>query len=554
MLLELALILFFAVALSYPLSKYIDTVLNAGLSFKYTSLRNFEKIIFNACGIDTSSQNWKSYFLSIVYLSLISFIFGFICLITQGKLPLNPIELEGVHPSLAFNIIISYITATNWQAYSGETTLSYFSQCVLTVLAFISTGIGISAAVAIIRGLVNQNQEAEGRVFGNFWIDFIRSVLYILLPLCIIASLIFVSQGVIQNFSNYIRFTGLDGIINTIPQGPVATQESIKLLGVNGGGFFGTNSAHPYENPTGFSNFFQMFLMILIPCALAFLYASMTGKIKHGFIIVAFMTSLLLISSYSVIKSETRPIQNSSNYHNIEGKEIRFGLTSSALFATFCATTSGSANSTIISFNPESVIYLFSSMMFGGAIFGGVGTGLCNLILFVLMAVFLAGMMAGRTPKFLGKSIEFQEIKYITIFLVIYQSLIITMLSIALMNTKLTGILPNQQSLAITQLAIAYASSTINNGLGYGSFDSGLTFLNLTLAFCMIIGRFSLIYCMFKVADSLASKNSVESRLEEVQTDSWFFAFLVFFAMLNDFLVFVPTIIIGPVIEYLVTR
>ncbi len=554
MFLELALILFFAVALSYPLSKHIGAVISGEFSSKYSSLRSFERLVFSTCGIEQYSQNWRDYFLSIVYFSFISFVFGFICLIGQGNLPLNPIELEGLSPSLAFNIIISYVTATNWQAYSGETTLSYFSQCILTILAFISTGIGISAAIAIVRGIINQNQESDGQVFGNFWIDFIRSVLYVLIPIGIGVSLIFISQGVIQNFADYTTFTGLNGTINTIPQGPVASQEAIKLLGVNGGGFFGASSAHPYENPTGFSNFFQMFLMILIPCALAFLYANMIGKIKHGFIIIAFMISLLFLSSYAIISSESKTSVMGSISYNIEGKETRFGIDDSALYATFCATTSGSMNSVLMSFNPESIIYMFSSMMFGGAIFGGVGTGLCNLILFIIMAVFLAGMMAGRTPKFLGKTIEFQEIKYITIFLVTYQCLILTVLSLAVLNTKLTNSLYSDQSLAITQLAVAYASSTINNGLGLGSIDSETTYLNITLALCMIIGRFALLYCMFKVAESLATKNSVESRLEEVQTDSWFFAFLIFFAMLNDFLVFVPTIIIGPVIEYLVLR
>ncbi len=554
MLVEFSIVIFSAIICAYFLSQYLHFVLSGEIVNRFGFIRYCERWVFLKCDIDTSSQNWKEYFYSILSLCFIACILGFACLLLQGYLPLNPTNLNGVTPSLTFNIIASYITATNWQSYSGETTLSYFSQCTLTILGFISTGIGISAAIAIVRGIINEDQESEGRVFGNFWIDFIRSTTYILLPLCIACSLIFISQGVIQNFSNYTNFTGLSGTQNIIAQGPVASQESIKLLGVNGGGFFGTSSAHPYENPTGFSNSFQMFLMILIPCALAFLYASMINKFKHGLIIIAFMGLLLLACSFSVLKTEFTTNLHSTTTYNIEGKETRFGIGGSALFTAFCATTSGSANSTLMSFNPESVIIILSSMLFGGAIFGGAGTGLCNLLLFIIMAVFLAGMMSGRTPKFLGKSIEFPEIKYITIFLVIYQCLIVTMLSMALINSKVTSELTTDQSLAITQLSIAYGSSTINNGLGFGSISSTLTYLNITLAICMIIGRFSLIYCMLRVADSLAQKKSVDSRLEEVQTDSWFFAFLIFFAMLNDFLVFVPTIIIGPVIEYLVVR
>ena len=551
MLLELALIIIFAIALAVPLSKYVNFVLNGGMNYKYQAVRTFEKHLFQSCAVELHQQNWKSYLSAVLSISLISFVFGIICLMLQNYLPLNPQNLDGVPWSLALNISTSYVTATNWQAYAGETTLSYFSQCVLTMLAFISTGVGISTAIAMVRGITTQNQELEGHVFGNFWIDFLRTIIFILLPLCIIASLIFISQGVIQNFAEYTKIHTLDNMMHTIAQGPVAAQESIKLIGVNGGGFFGVNSAHPYENPTGFSNFFQMLLMLLIPCSLALIYADMVNKKMHGWVIISFMTALLVLSAYTIVQSE---LSLEAMTANIEGKETRFGIQSSALYMAFCSVTSGSANSALMSYNPESVIYILTSMLFGGAIFGGAGAGLLNLLLFVLMAVFLAGMMAGRAPKFLGKTIEFPEIKFITIFLVVYQCLIVSMLSLAILNTNLTDSINSKESLAITQLAISYASTMVNNGLGFGSFDTNNIFLNLTLAFNMIVGRLTLVYCMFRVADSLSNKRSIENRLEEVQTDNWFFAFLIFFAMLNDFLVFVPTIIIGPVIEFLITR
>jgi K+-transporting ATPase ATPase A chain len=551
MLLELALIIIFAITLAVPLSKYVNFVLTGGMNYKYQAVRTFEKYLFQSCTVELHQQNWKSYLSAVLSISLISFVFGTICLILQNYLPLNPQNLDGVPWSLALNISTSYVTATNWQAYAGETTLSYFSQCVLTMLAFISTGVGISTAIAMVRGITNQNQELEGYVFGNFWIDFLRTIIFILLPLCITASLIFISQGVIQNFAEYTKIHTLDNMMQTIAQGPVAAQESIKLIGVNGGGFFGVNSAHPYENPTGFSNFFQMLLMLLIPCSLALIYADMVNKKMHGWVIILFMTTLLVLSAYTIVQSE---MAHEVMAVNIEGKETRFGIQSSALYMAFCSVTSGSANSALMSYNPESVIYILTSMLFGGAIFGGAGAGLLNLLLFVLMAVFLAGMMAGRAPKFLGKTIEFPEIKFITIFLVVYQCLIVSMLSLAILNTNLTDSINSKESLAITQLAISYASTMVNNGLGFGSFDTNNIFLNLTLALNMIVGRLTLVYCMFRVADSLSNKRSIENRLEEVQTENWFFAFLIFFAMLNDFLVFVPTIIIGPVIEFLITR
>ncbi len=554
MLLQLILIFTLAIALAVPLSRYIDYVLSGRMGYNNKTIRTFENTIFKICAIEPYQHNCKTYLFSLLSLSSFSLVIAVLILKFQHYLPLNPFELKGLDWSLAINIATSYITATNWQAYSGEITLSYFSQCTLTMIAFISTGIGISAAIAVIRGIANENLENEGFVFGNFWCDLLRTIIFILIPICIIISLVFISQGVIQNFQVYTKIITLDNLVQTIPQGPVATQESIKFLGVNGGGYFGTNSAHPYENPTGLSNFLQMLLMILIPCTLALTYANAVGKPKHGWITIVFMTLLLFFSSYLILNSEVKSTIGQTINLNTEGKETRFGIPTSAVYTAFCATTSGAANSMLMSFNPESVIYAIASMLFGGAIFGGAGAGLLNLLLFIIMSVFLAGMMSGRTPKYLGKTIEFQEIKYITIFLVIYQCLIVTLLSASILNSSLIDDISTRSSLAITQLAIATGSTMVNNGLGYGSLPTDNIYLNISLTFSMIVGRISLMYCMFKVAESLATKPAIHNRLEEVQTDHWFFAFLIFFAMLNDFLVFVPTLIIGPTIEFLISR
>lgn len=500
-------------------------------------------------------QGWKQYTLALLAFNLAGFVSLFAVLLLQGHLPLNPQHLPGQEWSLAFNTAVSFMTNTNWQAYSGEASVSYLSQMIgLTVQNFVSAATGLAVLVALCRGIARRS----AATLGNFWVDLTRATLYVLLPLCLMLALLLVWQGVPQTFADYAHALTLQGNDQTIPLGPVASQVAIKQLGTNGGGFFGVNSAHPFENPTAWSNLFEVASIILIPAALVFTFGQYVKDLRQSRAILACMLALFLIGGAVALWSEQQPnpaLQSAQVQQAapLEGKESRFGTTASVLWTvTTTAASNGSVNAMHDSLNPLTGMVAMVNMMVGEVIFGGVGAGLYGMLLFVLVAVFLAGLMIGRTPEYLGKKLQAREVQLLVATLLVMPVGVLVLGAVTASLPGPASAVTNPGAHGFSQLLYAYTSGTANNGSAFAGFGANTPYHNLMIGLAMLIGRFGYILPVLALAGSLAAKQRAPQGLNSFPTHGPLFTVLLLVTiLLVGGLTFLPTLALGPVAEYL---
>jgi K+-transporting ATPase ATPase A chain len=544
------------VALAWPLGLYLAQVYDGGRTWLSPVLAPVERGFYAVAGIrPETGQHWTRYALSVLAFSLASFLLLYAVLRLQDHLPFNPQGFGPLSPDLAFNTAVSFMTNTNWQAYGGETTMSYLSQMAgLTVQNFVSAGAGMAVCVAIIRGFLAREQ----KVLGNFWVDLTRSVLYVLLPLSIVLTLFLVWQGVPQNFLATVDATTLEGAKQAIAQGPAASQIAIKQLGTNGGGFFNANSSVPYENPTPLSNLVEMVSILLIPAAFCFLFGRMARDMRQGVAIFAAMGMLFLGALALTYGSEVSgnpafaslPVEQSAG--NMEGKEVRFGVGNSALWATATtAASNGSVNSMHDSFMPLGALAPMLLMQVGEVVFGGVGSGFYGMLSFVVLTVFLAGLMVGRTPEYLGKKIEAREVKLSVIAFLVMP---LGVLGLGAMAAVLPFALSSVQDAGphgLSEILYAYSSATGNNGSAFAGFGANVPYHNTMQGIAMLLGRFVYIVPMLAVAGSLAAKKSVPASAGTFPTHGpLFVTLLIAVILILGGLTFFPALALGPIAEH----
>jgi K+-transporting ATPase ATPase A chain len=576
----LTIVLFVAILtlLAMPLGRYMAAVYTGERTLLDPLFRGPERLIYKVMRVDPEKgQDWKAYARSLIIFSLAGWLLLYFILRTQtlwNFTGLNPQHFHSGTWDVTFNTTSSFVTNTNWQYYGGETTLSYFSQMVgLTVQNFLSAGVGIVVAVALIRGIVSRS----GNGIGNFWHDLVRTVLWVLTPISFVVALVLVFQGSIQNFSHYLSFTGPTGLGNHLAMGPVASQEAIKELGTNGGGFFNTNSAHPFENPTGFSNLVEMLAVLVIPAALVFMYGRMSGKRRQGYAIYATMLVMFLgaVSVAYIAEAHGSPAQHAAGLHtqviagstggNLEGKEQRFGIAGSALFDTITTVTScGAVNSAIESYTGIGGAVPMANLSASEVIFGGVGTGLYSILLYVLLAVFIGGLMVGRTPEYLGKKIEAREIKLVAL------GLLITPLSALFATALATASNAGRASISaaatgpqgFSETFYAYLSQANNNGSAFAGYTGyvqpnagnlgahGIKLADLLGGFTMLFARFAPILFALAVAGALAGKRISPAGLGTMRTDNpTFVVLLIGVIVLVGALTFFPALLLGPIVQ-----
>jgi potassium-transporting ATPase potassium-binding subunit len=573
--------IFFALVLvcAKPLGIYMARVFERERTFADPLFRPIERLLYRLCGIDeTHEMRWTEYSMVMLLFSLVTLLVTYVIERLQHFLPLNPQHLANVAPDLALNTAASFTTNTNWQSYVPETTMSYLTQMLtLAYHNFFSAAVGMALAVALIRGISRK----ASKTLGNFWVDTTRASLWVLLPGCLIYALLLVSQGVVQNFRPYdqatlvepqtVTTTGPDGkpvtstvTTQSIAQGPVASQEAIKMLGTNGGGFFNANSSHPFENPTPLSNLMQMFSIFVIPGALTVTLGRMTRSPAHGWAVFAAMSILFFAGVFVAYYAEAQPnpLLSAVNQHvgatqaggNMEGKEVRFGIANSALFATVTTDAScGAVNSMHDSFMPLGGLVPLVNIMLGEVIFGGVGAGLYGMLIFVVLAVFIAGLMVGRTPEYLGKKIEAFDVKMAMLYVLIFPLSILGFSSVALMmpNLGLSALL-NTGPHGLSEILYAYTSATGNNGSAFAGISANTHWYNLSLAAAMLIGRFFMIVPMLAIAGSLAQKKHVPPSPGTFPVHTPLFTvLLVGVILIVGALTFFPALSLGPILEHL---
>jgi K+-transporting ATPase ATPase A chain len=572
-------------ALAFPLGHYMARVYSGERVFLSPIFAGPERFLYRVLRVDpTRGQDWKAYAKSLIVFSLAGWLFLYLILRTQTLWQftgLNPTHYKSGTWDVTFNTVSSFMTNTNWQYYSGETTLSYFSQMAgLTVQNWLSAGVGIVVAVALVRGIIGRS----GKSIGNFWQDLVRTILYVLSPIAVIAAVVLMSQGVLQNVSNHLTAHTVTGLTQTIAMGPVASQEAIKMLGSNGGGFFNTNSAHPFENPTAFTNFFEMLLVLVIPAALIFMYGRMTGNRRQGYAIYGVVMFMFLSAAAVAYIAEAHgsPAQHAAGLHthvfsgssggNLEGKEQRFGIAGSALFDTITTVTScGAVNSAIESYTGIGGAVPFANLSASEVIFGGVGTGLYSILLYVLLAVFIGGLMVGRTPEWLGKKLEAREIKLAGL------GILITPLAALFCTALATASQGRAGQLSISKAATgpqgfsetfyAYLSQANNNGSAFAGYTGyiqpnagnagahAIKFADLLGGFDMVFARYAPILFALAVAGALAGKRFTPPGLGTMRTDNATFAvLLVGVIVLVGALTFFPALLLGPIVQGLTTH
>jgi K+-transporting ATPase ATPase A chain len=513
-------------------------------------LKPAERLFYRTVRINSDeSMTWKRYALSVLAFSVLSLIVLFTLLVIQAWLPGNPQGFGNMTPDLAFNTAVSFVTNTNWQSYSGESVLSYFSQMAgLTVQNFVSAAVGMSVMLVLIRGLIHKRNPEDKTApgLGNFWVDMTRSVLYILLPLALIVAGILVSQGVIQNLSPYQTAVTLEGQEQVLPMGPAASQIAIKQLGTNGGGFFGVNSAHPFENPTPFSNYIEWLSIILISAAFPFMYGRMIGKRKQGYVIFAVMFVLFIAGIAGSYASEHA-------YGTMEGKETRFGIVDSVLWSTTTTVTSnGSVNAMHDSLSPLAGGIALVNMMIGEVIFGGVGCGLYGMLAFVVIAVFICGLMVGRSPEYLGKKIESFEIKLAILIVILPTALALIFTSIAVLLPDALASRANGGPHGLSEILYDFASPAGNNGSAFAGLTTNTVFYNVTQAFVMLAVRFGIIFLILPIAGSFAKKKTIPESEGTFKTDTLLFGgILAVIIIIIGGLNFFPVMTLGPMLEHL---
>ena len=515
-----------------------------------------EKLCYRVAGVDPSNeQSWRTYALALLMFNLVGFLLLFSVLVFQQYLPLNPQQLPGQEWTQAFNTAVSFVTNTNWQSYSGEASLSYLSQMIgLTVQNFVSAATGLAVLVALCRGISRRSAST----LGNFWADMTRATLYGLLPLCLLLALFLVWQGVPQTFAHYVNAVTMQGADQVIPLGPAASQIAIKQLGTNGGGFFGVNSAHPFENPTAWSNLFELASIILIPVALVFTFGHYVKDLRQSRAIIACMLALFLIGGGTALYAEYQPnpalnsplVEQSAP---LEGKEVRFGTTGTVLWTeTTTAASNGSVNGMHDSLTPLSGMVALVNMMVGEVIFGGVGAGLYGMLLNVLIAVFLAGLMIGRTPQYLGKKLQAKEVQWLVITLLVMPVGVLVLGAVAAVLPSAVASVSNPGPHGFSQILYAFTSASANNGSAFAGLNANTPFYNLMLGLGMLIGRFGYILPVLALAGSLALKKTAPIDQNSFPTHGpLFVALLTVTILLVGGLTFLPTLALGPIAEQL---
>ena len=575
---QIGLYLFVIFLLTKPIGVFMTRVFNREKTFLDAVLRPIEKLVYRLTGVNEKHEmRWTEYAVAMLLFSGVSMTVLYLIERTQKWLPFNPQKFPNVDPALAFGTAASFTTNTNWQVYSGESTMSYLTQMAgLAYHNFVSAAVGIVLAIVVIRGIARKETDK----LGNFWVDTTRCLLWVLLPVCLVGSLILVSEGVVQNLKPYTtvdliqpytaQVTGTDGKTTTqtitqqvIAQGPVASQEVIKEFGTNGGGFFNANSAHPFENPTPLSNFFEMVLIFAIPSGLTYTLGRMTGSQRHGWAIWAAMAFLFFASVTTAYWAEARgnPLlagtdQQASALHsggNMEGKEVRFGIANSALFATVTTDAScGAVNGMHDSFTPLGGMVPLINIMLGEVVFGGVGAGLYGIFVFVVLAVFIAGLMVGRTPEYLGKKIEVYDVKMAMLAVLILTCTILIFSAISVVQPYGTAGITNPGPHGLSQVLYAYVSSTGNNGSAFGGINANTMWYNTTTAAAQLLGRFFMIIPVLAIAGSLAKKKIVpESAGTFPVTAGLFAGLLVSTILIVGALTFFPALSLGPILEHL---
>ncbi len=578
------LILYFLLILllTRPLGSYMARVFEGKRTLLSFALRPLERLVYRLCGVrEDLEQHWTQYAGSLLAVSLLSFLFVYAIQRVQGWLPLNPMGFGTGHappyatripPDLAFNTAASFVTNTNWQAYGGETTLSYFVQMTaLTVQNFVSAAAGVAVLVALIRGFARK----QANSIGTFWVDLVRAILYIFLPLSFLGALFLCSQGVIQNYMPYTTARTLEGAAQTIAQGPVASQEAIKMVGTNGGGFFSANSAHPFENPTPLTNFVEMLMIFAIPAGLTYQFGKMVGDKRQGWALFAAMSVLFLAGVLVCCPSEQAGNpqlaklgleQRATSLQpggDMEGKEVRFGVASSALFAVITTDAScGAVNSLHDSYTPLGGLVPLFNMQLGEVVFGGVGAGLKGMMLFAILAVFIAGLMVGRTPEYIGKKIEQKEVKMAMLALILMAASILVFAGISSVANfarngywnppgPATANVNNHGPHGFSEILYAYTSPTANNGSAFAGLNVNTPWYNLSTGLAALIGRFLFILPMLAVAGSLAAKKKIPPTSGTLPTHgALFVGLLIGTVIIVGALTYFPALALGPIIEH----
>ena len=572
--------LFFALllAITKPLGVYMARVFSREKTFMDPVLRPVERLLYRVTGVEENHEmRWTEYAIAMLLLSGVSMIVLYVTLRMQQWLPWNPQHFANVAPDLAFNTAASFTTNTNWQAYSGESTMSYFAQMAgLAYHNFLSAAVGIALAIAVIRGIARREMET----IGNFWVDLTRTILWVLLPVCVVVALFFVSQGTVQSLKPYVsaqlvdpqtvQMTDARGKTTTqrvteqmITLGPVASQEAIKMYGTNGGGFFNANSAHPFENPTPLTNFVEMLLIFSIGSGLTYTLGRMTGSQKHGWAVWGAMAVLFLAGVLFVCTAESRgnPQLHGVDQHvsathsggNMEGKEVRFGIASSALFATITTDAScGAVNGVHDSFTPLGGMIPMINMMLGEVVFGGVGAGLYGMVVFIILSVFIAGLMVGRTPEYLGKKIEAYDVKMAMLTVLIFSLIILIFTAIGVVTQNGRAGITNPGPHGLSQILYAYTSGAANNGSAFAGLNANTLWYNASMAGDMLVGRFFMVIPVLAIAGSLARKKIVpESAGTFPVTTPLFATLLVSVVLIVSALTFFPALSLGPILEHL---
>jgi potassium-transporting ATPase potassium-binding subunit len=561
-----------------PLGIFMNRVFSREKTFLDPVLRPIERLIYRLCGVDEKHEmRWTEYGAAMLLFSAASLILLYLVERVQQWLPLNPQHFANVAPDLAWNTAVSFTTNTNWQAYVPETTMSYLTQMAgLAYHNFASAAVGVALAIALIRGIARR----ESNTLGNFWVDLTRCFLWVLFPVCLVGSLVLISQGTVQNLKPYataqllepqtVQTQGPDGKTVTqtitqqaIPLGPAASQEAIKMFGTNGGGFFNANSAHPFENPTPLSNFLQMFLIFAIPSGLTYTLGRMTGSPRHGWAVWGAVTALFLVGVSTVYWAEARgnpqligvdqaatALQSGGN---MEGKEVRFGIANSALFATATTDAScGAVNGMHDSFTPLGGMIPLVNIMLGEVIFGGVGSGLYGMLVFVILAVFIAGLMVGRTPEYLGKKVEAFDVKMAMLSVLVTSVTILTLAAIAVVAKFGTSSISNPGPHGLSQILYAYTSATGNNGSAFGGLNANTPWYNTSTAFAMLLGRFFVVIPILAIAGNLARKKTAPASLGTFPvTGPLFTVLLASTIVIVGALTFFPALSLGPILEHL---
>lgn len=559
---QILLYLLIIFVLVKPLGWYMAQVYEQKNCVLDPVLKPIERFIYRFCNINPEQEmDWKSYLISMLLLNFFGLIFVYIIQRLQFFLPLNPLQFSGVNADLAFNTAASFVTNTNWQAYGGENTLSYLTQMLaLTVQNFLSAATGMSLLIALIRGLTKH----ETTQLGNFWVDLIRGTLYILLPLAFVFALILTSQGVIQNFNTYQKvnvwqpstYEQSTLTTQTLPMGPVASQIAIKQLGTNGGGFFNANSAHPFENPTPLTNFLEMLALLLIPSAFCYTFGVMVKDKRQGWAIFAAMAILFIPLVFVTVSAEQIGNPALSQYNlvpsgNMEGKETRFGITNSALWASATtATSNGSVNSMHDSYTPLGGLIPLWLMHLGEVVFGGVGSGLYGMLMLVIITVFVAGLMVGRTPEYLGKKIEPFEMKMATIAVLVMPLVVLLFTAIATVTQAGTMSIGNPGTHGFTEMLYAFTSMVNNNGSAFAGLNANTPFYNVVGAIAILIGRYWIAIPVLAIAGSLIQKKTIPITSGTLLTHTPLFVILLIsVTIILGALTFFPALALGPIVE-----